>query len=762
MIETAGPSSMEGLMTGGGAGDHNLDSRRAAGAISMLNTNKAVSRLSADLTAYVNEFGTGLDERQAINVWRMKVVKDQAVYDPILGKEVIGDTLASLDGALMEDVTDPFEKDGLVWQTVHRVAQAVAGLPDRGVVIWASPGLETVETVGTNNRIYRAEKNGDEVFMVAYTVGGSETELRLTMENISGKPVRRDKPLLTCIEIFEANDPRITHEGIFQAYTKGLSLPNKTRLQTEVNRFAGELKFSDETRLKAVEERQRQFREKMYQEIAKEKDVITAFSTIAQTIAGSVGKIDRQKEIKHSEEVLWLSGDSIRIDSSSPTIPVWHNHLVRTIAPEPIRAVQEERKPAERKEVFRKLKKYIIDGLAIVFPPKNIVIQPIPVMDEKRKASEKRNGMIEAVREEEQEAVVMLLREKLVDLLTGISDGFHDQTLEPDHFGPDKKLPVLETLFKSSTATKISRKANAAVFLIKSDLPEVSFTELFHPLAGKGKSQTSRGSEIFDTFDGAPSIDSGSRVKSRDKLCSLGQRKQAPFSINNEHTPAFMPESRRIDLKTIFRISEVIQRLKPEEMIALYTEVFIDKETSEVFKKIVFALLFWEMERLSIDSKLWSVISAEQFKALSGDNKLVQKDLIAKIRLIFKDYIPSFDLTAFEDRFILDNIIVLFVILVISQYQSRYESGWYGMFTPPGHWEALQMLVRGAPYFQIKDNAAYSIEKIVSPLNLQKRYYGKRKPGKVLKKLPQKQVLFDYRTVKFCRLLVNYGHNVTQ
>lgn len=38
----------------------------------------------------------------------------------------------------------------------------------------------------------------------------------------------------------------------------------------------------------------------------------------------------------------------------------------------------------------------------------------------------------------------------------------------------------------------------------------------------------------FDTFDGA-------------KLCHLGQSKQAPLSINPEHTPAFKPESRRID-----------------------------------------------------------------------------------------------------------------------------------------------------------------------------------------------------------------------
>lgn len=733
MIEMAGPSSMEGLMAGG-AGDHNLDSRRAAGAVNKLDTNRAVSRLSADLASYVGEFGTGLDERQAINVWRMKVVKDREVFDPFLGKKVISDTLASLDGAKMEDVTDHFEQDGLVWQTIHRVARTVAGLPERGVVIWASPGLETAKTLGTNNRIYRAEKNGEEVIMAAYTVGGSEAELRLTMENISGKPVRRDKPLLTCIEIFEANDPRITHEGIFQAYTKGLSLPNKTRLQTEVNRFASELKFSDETRLKAVEERQQQFREKMYQEIAKEKDVITAFSTIAQTIAGAVEKIERQVQTGKTEETLWMSGESIRTDSVPQTIPVWQNYLVKRVLPEQF---SEVKKKTKERKIYRELKKYLTDGLAIIFPPKNTTSQP--VLEEKRKTNGKRSDQTEVAKPEKQETVVLLLREKLTDLLTGISDGFHDQTLEPDHSGPDKKLPVLETLFKSSTATKISRKANATVFLIKSDLPEVSFTELFHPLAGKGKSQTGRGSEIFDTFDGAPSIDSGSRVKSRDKLCSLGQRKQAPFSMastelsrmsNNEHTPAFMPESRRIDLKTIFRISEVIQRLIPEEMVALYTEVFIDKETPEVFKSIVFALLFWEMERLSIDSKVWSIISAEQIKALSGDNKLVQKDLIVKIRLIFKDHIPSFDLAAFEDRFILDNIIVFFIILVF--------------------------------YYSQKESAAYSIEKIVSHLNLQKRYYGKRKPGKVLKKFPQKQVLFDFRTVKFCRLLVNYGHNVTQ
>ncbi|MCJ7740094.1 hypothetical protein MUP32_02125, partial [Candidatus Microgenomates bacterium] len=187
-----------------------------------------------------------------------------------------------------------------------------------------------------------------------------------------------------------------------------------------------------------------------------------------------------------------------------------------------------------------------------------------------------------------------------------------------------------------------------------------------------------------------------------------------------------------------FTVMDIIEIQKtPLLKLLLCTEIYLDQETPSELKSIIFTLLSLEIKRLLVDSQERQIFTLDQLEGLSDlllflstEKGQEEKDLIAKIRLIFKDYIPSFDLAAFEDRFILDNIIVFFIILVF--------------------------------YYSQKESAAYSIEKIVSHLNLQKRYCGRRKPGKVYKKLPQKQVLFDYRLVKFCRLLVNYGHNVTQ
>src|SRR3990167_567520 len=231
---------------GVGTGSHQLNTELGSIVIGRLgDADKAVTSMARDMRTYVDEFSF---DASVINQVKLKVGKNVRVIDKVTGIESDVDTLLSPEGEPAEIWIWEGEEDGRVYRELinkyHEIAQTSADT----TAVWVSFRPETDETKGQNNRIYKAEKQGGEVLLTSYTVGGSKESMHRFLSDLSQSSSLPDDDLLKNTVFFHPKEDDIGHGKIFDSLTRTLSVGEQIAYTPHLEKFHKELAISDSER----------------------------------------------------------------------------------------------------------------------------------------------------------------------------------------------------------------------------------------------------------------------------------------------------------------------------------------------------------------------------------------------------------------------------------------------------------------------------------------------------------------------------------
>lgn len=289
-----------GMRIGVSSGDHSLRSQHVI--INEIATNgltdkTAVENESRDLRTFHDEFD--LSSLSVISQVNLKVAKDKQVKNMLTGQEESVDTIISSDGKPVETWIWEGEREGQIYKEVLDKYHAVAKSPKDVTALWISFRPEDRENKGSNNRIYKLEKKGEDVILTSYTAGGSRDSMWNLLDNISGTKHDKSNSLHGQTAFFHQGKEILTNQKIFDALKSSLTPQEQYGSSFYLNKFSRELDIDDASREKINNEKESRFAEMINKKMIEYgTNHQIAFGLVVQAIA---------YEVREKRDKFWTS-----------------------------------------------------------------------------------------------------------------------------------------------------------------------------------------------------------------------------------------------------------------------------------------------------------------------------------------------------------------------------------------------------------------------------------------------------------------------
>lgn len=254
---------------------------------------KAVTAMAFDAATASSEIGGNV-----IGMYRLKV-KEVEYEDKITGELVRETTLVSPDfnDEPVGIWTDAGEYGTGTVADYRRIVSRARNLANSNTdtsMFWVSPGSDESHEV-TPHRAYLWVKKDDEVTAYSYSLSGKKENLLKLMDNLDSGKADTKEPIYDRTII--KKDTHLTHEDVFEAFTKSLSYEDLDKSKAFVNQFRQEVEMPDTVRDKGLEENQKKYEKKIREDY--KKDIKQALESIAVGMLG-LSKPDSSNHTPHS------------------------------------------------------------------------------------------------------------------------------------------------------------------------------------------------------------------------------------------------------------------------------------------------------------------------------------------------------------------------------------------------------------------------------------------------------------------------------
>ncbi len=241
---------------------------------------KAVTAMAFDAATASSEIGGNV-----IGMYRLKV-KEVEYEDKITGELVTEITLVSPD--FNDEPVGVWTDEGKHgtgtiddYKRIVSRARDLANSDTDTSMFWISPGSDESHEE-TPHRAYLWVKKGDDVTAYSYSLSGKREILLKLMDNLDSGKVDTKEPIYERTII--KKDTYLTHEDVFNAFTKSFSYEDLDKSKAFVNQFRQEVEMPDSVRDKLLEENQKKYEKKIREDY--KNDIKQALESIVVGMLG--------------------------------------------------------------------------------------------------------------------------------------------------------------------------------------------------------------------------------------------------------------------------------------------------------------------------------------------------------------------------------------------------------------------------------------------------------------------------------------------